>query len=73
MLVSHMLYRTSQSSKAHRTKSVVVMGHELTMEMNNVNLDVYILLFVRYSRHIQIFSVGMRGTLNERAILEKKP
>jgi len=31
MLVSNMLCRTAQSSKALRTKSVSVMGNELTM------------------------------------------
>jgi len=35
MLVSHMLYRTAQSSKMHRTESVSVMGHELTMGVSS--------------------------------------
>jgi len=30
MLVSHMLYKTAQSSKAHKTESVSVMGHQLS-------------------------------------------
>jgi len=39
MLVSHMLYRTAQSSKVHRTESVSVMGHELTMEVSSTGSD----------------------------------
>jgi len=31
MLVFHKLYRTAQSVRAHRTESVSVMGHELTI------------------------------------------
>jgi len=33
--VSHMLYKTAQSSKAHRTESVSVTGHELTMGVSS--------------------------------------
>jgi len=36
MLVSHMLYRTAQSSKVHRTESVSVMGHELIMGVSSI-------------------------------------
>jgi len=39
MLVSHMLYRTAQSSTAHRTESVSVMGHALTMEDSSTGSD----------------------------------
>jgi len=39
MLVSHMFHRTSQSSKAHRTESVSVMGHELIMEVSSTGSD----------------------------------
>jgi len=39
MLVSHMLYRTAQSSTAHRTESVSVMGHELTMGVSSTGSD----------------------------------
>jgi len=39
MLVFHMLYRTAQSSKAHRTESVSAMGHELTMGVSSTGLD----------------------------------
>jgi len=39
MLVSHMLYRTAQSSEAHRTESVTVMGHELTMGVSSTGSD----------------------------------
>jgi len=39
MLMSHMLYRTAQSSTAHRTESVSVMGHELTMGLSSTGSD----------------------------------
>jgi len=39
MLVSHMLYRTAQSSKVHRTESVLVMGHERTMGVSSTGSD----------------------------------
>jgi len=39
MLVFHKLYRTAQSSKAHRTESVSVMGHELTMGVSSTGSD----------------------------------
>jgi len=39
MLVSHMLYRTTQSSKAHRTESVSAMGYGLTMEVSSTGSD----------------------------------
>jgi len=35
MLVSDVLYRTALSSKAHRTESVSVMGHELIMRVSS--------------------------------------
>jgi len=39
MLMSHMLYRTAQSSKVHRTESVSVVGHELTMGVSSTGSD----------------------------------
>jgi len=39
MFVSHMLYKTAQSSKAHRTESVSVMGNELTMGVSSTGSD----------------------------------
>jgi len=39
MLVVHILYRTAQSSKAHRTESVSVMHHELIMGVSSKGSD----------------------------------
>jgi len=39
MLVSHKLYRTAQSSKAHRTELMSVMGHELTMGVSSTGSE----------------------------------
>jgi len=37
--VFHMLYRTAQSTGAHRTESVSVMGHELTLGVSSTGSD----------------------------------
>jgi len=42
MLMSHMLYRTAQSSKVHSTESVLVMGHELTIGVSSTELLVMV-------------------------------
>jgi len=39
MLVSHMFYKTAQSLKAHRTESVSVMSHGLTMGVSSTGSD----------------------------------
>jgi len=39
MLVFHMLCRIAQSSRAHRTESVSVMGHELIMGVSSTGSD----------------------------------
>jgi len=59
MLVSHMLHGTAQSSKAHRTESVSVMGHELTMGVSSTGSDQKQRNI--FGRNSLFWSVALRG------------
>jgi len=64
MLTSHTLYRTAQSSKAHRTESVSVMGQELTMDVSSTGSDQKQQnIFVRISL---FWSVELQGQRTQR-------
>jgi len=67
MTVFHKLCRIEQSSRAHRTDSVSVMGHTWSAEVCSIkwnqkqgNIVVHISLFLeRGTANIQTFSEGM--------------